>query len=584
MRWFLALFLLTSTLLPAQYRLEVNCPSCDKNKFESQFKDSISIIKYLQEQRITFLGKGYAEASFDSLKIDSTSYTTHLHLGGKYKLALLNLDSIPLILRPRHFSLTQKETHFSPLELRAYLNTILLKSTQNGYPLAQVYLDSILLKDHLLSARLILKKGFYIQYGKVIIKGNTGIKNSFVYNYLDLKPQKPFNINHLDQITNRIDNLDFMTITASPNVRFYGSEAIVTLVLKEKKANQFNFLIGVLPNNTETKKLLLVGNILMDFKNMLGYGERFYFKFDQTRPQTQQLDLKVDFPYPLGLPVGVAADFDLYKRDTNYLDVKGQLAVQYSLRSHEYLKFYWQNKQSNLLTINKVQLLLSKQLPNNLDYNSNLFGLEYGLSKVDYRFNPRKGISFHLNAGAGFIRRPKNPKIIELTIPTQPEFSFSQLYDSIGVQSWQIQTRATLNTYLPIFKHSVIAIKNHTGWIYSPIQPRQNELYRIGGNRLLRGFDEESIFASFYNISTLEYRLIIANRSYLFAFGDYGFVQTPIYVDNQITNSQLVGFGAGMSFETKAGNFRISYALGKHDTNPIDTRSSKIHLGYQSLF
>ena len=36
----------------------------------------------------------------------------------------------------------------------------------------------------------------------------------------------------------------------------------------------------------------------------------------------------------------------------------------------------------------------------------------------------------------------------------------------------------------------------------------KNELFRIGGLKTLRGFDEESITASFYNIATLEWRFL----------------------------------------------------------------------------
>jgi hypothetical protein len=44
------------------------------------------------------------------------------------------------------------------------------------------------------------------------------------------------------------------------------------------------------------------------------------------------------------------------------------------------------------------------------------------------------------------------------------------------------------------------------------------------------------------------------------------------------------GFGAGISFETKAGIFSINYALGKQFNNPIELRSGKIHFGIVNYF
>ncbi|MCC6690169.1 MAG: hypothetical protein IT235_01425, partial [Bacteroidia bacterium] len=44
------------------------------------------------------------------------------------------------------------------------------------------------------------------------------------------------------------------------------------------------------------------------------------------------------------------------------------------------------------------------------------------------------------------------------------------------------------------------------------------------------------------------------------------------------------GFGAGTSFETKAGIFSLDYALGSQLGNPIYLKSGKIHFGIVSYF
>jgi hemolysin activation/secretion protein len=110
----------------------------------------------------------------------------------------------------------------------------------------------------------------------------------------------------------------------------------------------------------------------------------------------------------------------------------------------------------------------------------------------------------------------------------------------------------------------------------------ENELTRIGGNSSLRGFDEESIFASTYLIGTLEYRYLLEQNSYLFLFGNGAWYEN-VAVNRNIRDWPY-GFGAGLSFETKAGIFVISYALGSQFGNPIEFRSAKVHLGISSLF
>ena len=53
---------------------------------------------------------------------------------------------------------------------------------------------------------------------------------------------------------------------------------------------------------------------------------------------------------------------------------------------------------------------------------------------------------------------------------------------------------------------------------------------------------------------------------------------------NTYFNDMPYSFGAGISFETKAGIFSLNYALGKQFSNPIDLRSGKIHFGIVNQF
>jgi outer membrane translocation and assembly module TamA len=105
---------------------------------------------------------------------------------------------------------------------------------------------------------------------------------------------------------------------------------------------------------------------------------------------------------------------------------------------------------------------------------------------------------------------------------------------------------------------------------------------RIGGSRLLRGFDEQSIFASAYNITTFEYRMMILRNSYFFVFIDAAYVHRKF--NNTIFQDFPFGFGAGITFETKIGIFGLTYALGQQKDKKVDFRSSKLHFGYVATF
>jgi translocation and assembly module TamA len=108
-----------------------------------------------------------------------------------------------------------------------------------------------------------------------------------------------------------------------------------------------------------------------------------------------------------------------------------------------------------------------------------------------------------------------------------------------------------------------------------------SDLYRIGGLKTLRGFNENNYYASDYAIYTLEYRYFTDESSYVMLF------LNQAYFDNQLNNNYTdwpLGFGTGISFTTKAGVFQFIYALGQAKDQPINLNLSKIHFGLVSRF
>jgi len=151
------------------------------------------------------------------------------------------------------------------------------------------------------------------------------------------------------------------------------------------------------------------------------------------------------------------------------------------------------------------------------------------------------------------------------------------------LQLKSIQFNGTIDAdiYFPIFKRATINLGVFGNWLNSK-NLFENELSRIGGNNTLRGFDEESIFASSFAIINLEYRYLLEENSFLFVFWN------GAWYENKAINRNIsdipYGFGAGISFQTKAGIFSISYALGRQFSNPIEFRTAKVHFGITSLF
>src|SRR6185369_14938434 len=94
---------------------------------------------------------------------------------------------------------------------------------------------------------------------------------------------------------------------------------------------------------------------------------------------------------------------------------------------------------------------------------------------------------------------------------------------------------------IPLTSRHVIDLGVKGAYLYSP-DIFTNELYRFGGLKTLRGFDEESILASAYIIGKAEYRYLLEQNSYLFAFFNQGSYRNTS--NNKYIHDTPYGFGA----------------------------------------
>jgi hemolysin activation/secretion protein len=193
------------------------------------------------------------------------------------------------------------------------------------------------------------------------------------------------------------------------------------------------------------------------------------------------------------------------------------------------------------------------------------------LEELDYRLNPRKGFSITGTAGAGNKTIKKNDKLNPV------------VYNNLKLKSVQYSTELEADLFIPIKNRSTVKLGTRSAYLHNE-NLFQNELFRIGGLKTLRGFDEESIFASSYYIFSLEYRYLLEENSYLFLFGEGAYTENLSITYTGDRYDTPYGFGAGISFETKAGIFSINYALGSQYNNPIDIRAGKVHFGIVNYF
>lgn len=544
--------------------------------FQTKFTDTTLIFSELKNVLAQLRSQAYLEASIDTVARQDSVFTAWLHTGRPYQWATLengNVDEEFLDrsgFRERLYR--GKPVNFA--QIFKMQERLLQQAENNGFPFATVRLDSAGFGEDGLTAKIFLEKNRLVFFDSLNVEGDAKISKSYLRSYLGIRQGEPYSRRKVLKIRNRLRELPFLKEKKNATVTFWEDQANVRLYLEKKRASRFDFLLGVLPDNGRPEqKLLITGTFNAEFQNQFGLGERISAAFERLRPQTQRLELAFAYPYILDLPFGVDVKFNQYKRDSTYTDIIGEFGVQYLFEGGNYLKAFWNTTASNLLSVDTIAVRQGR-FPHQLDVKNSAFGLEGNWQRLDYRFNPRRGWAVLLKGSAGTRQIRRNQAILNVA---------ENFYDTLPGRTFRFVLDGKVERYFPVMQRSAVKLAARSGAIISEEPVYQNEQYRIGGNRIMRGFDEESIFATFYNVFTLEYRLLIGQNSWFYVFGDYGYVENRRFGQPNRYDRPL-GFGGGMTFETTAGVFGISLAVGKQEGVPVDFRNPKVHFGYVSIF
>lgn len=558
--------------LPGGFKLK-------KQEFESARIASFEVAELVEELH----ENGWLLASVDSTNTNGDTSTYFLQVGEQARWLTLSAGNVEeAMIRAAGFrERWYRDRPFRYAEVVSLREALLGYAENNGYPFAEVWLDDVQSEGERYTAKLVMEKNRFIKIDSIRLAGTVNLSKSYLSAYLGIKAGQPYNEGAIRAISNRIRELPFLREVKPPEVFFNGDGAFIGLFLEEVNASNFDFLVGVLPNSEITGRLTITGEGSLDLRNVFGAGEGIRLDYRQLQLGTKEFEVAVDYPYLPFLPFGTELDFELYLRDSSFLDRRTNFGLTYLFGGNDVLKGYIENKRTIVLGVDTASVVLSKTLPVNLDVVTNRYGLQYSIERLDYRYNPRKGFAVTFGGSGGTRRILTNEEVLGLSDPADPEFDFATLYDSIDLRTASFTLDLDLDFFQPIGRQSALHFGLRGGWIYGG-ELFTNELYRLGGARSLRGFDEESIFASLYQISTLEYRFLLGQNSLFYLFGDVAYLQEK--TNDKDREDWPFGFGAGMNFETGAGIFGLSYALGRQQGNPIEFRAAKIHFGYVNRF
>lgn len=571
----LATLLLTSCAVASQsVKLHItgsgDKKALEKLNYKKSFPDHASAKNEISKIISSLQYNGYLLASADTIYSDTSSVTAVISQGIQYRLAFLRLGNLSPGLASK-LGISEKLYFNKPFryrEVAAAVEKILRWHENNGYPFASVALDSVSTSENTLSAAFRVEKNRLFLIDSVKIVGTARVNQKFLNRYLDVREKMPYKEETFLNIPRRIRQLPFVTETQPQRVQLTERTNKLLLFLDKKNASQFDGIIGLLPD-ANTKKTVITGDVKLKLVNgILRSGETFDLEWRRLQTQTQDFNGRLIYPYLFGTPVGTDYAIKIYRKDTTFIDVNNNIGLQYYFSGLNNFKIYYRQRNSSLISTSGLEFVTT--LPEYADIVTQSYGTGVTVEKLDYRFNPRKGISTVLNVQTGNRLIRKNEGVNEM------------VYEGLLLRSTQFQFEGNFSAFIPFTRNSVLRLGVQGASVFGNSVVFRNELFRIGGLKTLRGFDEESIFTSTYVIPTIEYRFLFSTNSNILVFAEGAWYENNS--NRQYVSDTPVSVGAGINFETKAGILGLSYGIGNQFGNGFDLRNGKIHFGLTALF
>jgi len=518
--------------------------------YEHLHQSENSLYSEIDSVKSKLQGIGYLNNQVENVQKQDSHFIAHLILGKntkQIKIFYNSKSSYENVVKKYSSDFTDSYFIIDMQDVSKTMNEIVQQFEIDGKSFSEVFLKNIHLEKNELVAELTINSTKSRTIDKIIVKGYEKFPTSFIKHNLNLKTKTVFNTNKLQHASDAIQSIPFVTELKTPEVLFTNDSTTVYLYLQKTKANRFDGLIGFSTN--DTGKLKFNGYLDLLLNNVLNKGEVISIKWKSNGDERVLFDLAFVAPYIFKSPITPSINFNIYKQDSTFLNIHTKINRAYTINQFSEAAAKFESENSNDLKSENTQNTIE-------GFKSTFFGASYIYRRPDYDSPIQNKLYFEASALWG------KRDLTENNIKTN-----QQKYGLIAYYHWMLNQKSS------------VFIQNKSGLLISD-NLISNELYRIGGSNSIRGFDEESIFASAYSIINLEYRYHLASLSYLYSITDFAYVQNDIINDN----TQLFGFGVGYVFTTKNGAIDISYALGKRNDFPIDFQNSRFHIRLLQFF
>jgi outer membrane protein assembly factor BamA len=449
---------------------------------------------------------------------------------------------------------------FNKFELENNITNILTLYENSGYPFIKVIIPSVTFYSdsssgkYYVDLRLKIDRGTKNNIDKIEIAGNKKTKDYVITRELRIKTGEVYSQKKIEELPDRLNRLRFFDPVATPSYYLNSkNEGVLVINIKEKETNNFDGILGYIPG-TNNQPGYLTGLVNLNLRNLFGTGRIATVRWQQVDRFSQELEIHYLEPWVLGYPFNLTGSLLQRKQDSSYVQRTFEGSVEF-LASENFSASFIFSSEVVIPTIN------DNYVPPVFNSSSLTTGVNLKYDTRDDPYAPMKGILF--NNLDSFSKK---------TIKGPASLITSTTLTKINLQRIQID----LGLYYSLFLRQVIAFGIHGRELLGSAF-ESSDLYRLGGTSTLRGYLENQFLGSRIAWTNLEYRFLLARRSYIFTFFDTGY-----YFNSAVDKKEdyKLGYGLGLSIETGLGILGVSFALGQGDS----FSEGKIHFGIINEF
>lgn len=495
---------------------------------------------------------GYIESELSSLIKDNDSlFIAKIHLNRRYNTIYIYYPNEHLdksILNEVSDNVTSEYFEVPISRSNEVINFLNKKESENGKPFISFQIKDIIKRNNkTLQGNLVINSSNRRMINKIIIKGYEKFPKSFLKRYLRINPNQELNLNEIKAKTNNLNRLSFASQIKDPEILFTKDSTDIYLYLEKSKSNTFDGFLGF-GNNESTNKIEFDGYLNLNLINNLNYGESLNLIYKSDENEQRTFNVTTELPYLFGSPVGINLNLNIFKKDSTFTIVNQTAKLFYTIDS--------KNKIYGGIDLINSENLLNQTISTTFveDYKSTFFNVSYE----------------YLNRTSNFLFPIQSYFSIEGGLGSRNFENLKQDQSSIKFKTFKIFNLNTKNSIYLNVNGDILFSDNYF----------TNELKRFGGINSIRGFEENSIFASLYSVINSEYRYSLNKTIYIHSIIDGAYYEDDI---NQI-KEKLFGVGFGVGIATKAGLLKLNYANGFTENQTFKFSNSKIHISLNAFF